>query len=270
MTFSQSGKLRRLPRLFRHDDGRTLILPIDDGLISGPYPSLANLGQLFRMVRPNPPDGILLFPGTLAAYSSELAEMAAIVNLTASTTHVTHSRKTMCTAVNAAVAAGADLVAVHVNVTSQYQSEMFRTLGDAIREAEALGTPVLAIMYPRREDDTDSDYQNLRQSDPDGYAQLVAHCARIGMELGADVVKTQYTGCAATFSRVVAAAHPVPVVTAGGRLCAVQDALSAAHGAIAAGARGISFGRNVFAQDDPTQMLSLLRSAVHSATRHHA
>ena len=36
MAFGDSGKQRRLARLFHHSDGRAVILPIDDGLISGP------------------------------------------------------------------------------------------------------------------------------------------------------------------------------------------------------------------------------------------
>ena len=108
-----------------------------------------------------------------------------------------------------------------------------------------------------------SNYQELRKADPDRYSQLVAHAARIGMELGADVIKTQYTGSPETFERVVEATRPVPVVIAGGPLCSESEVLSAARGAITAGARGVSFGRNVFERKDPTHMLRLLQSAVH-------
>ena len=62
---------------------------------------------------------------------------------------------------------------------------------------------------------------------------------------------------------VVEAARPVPVVIAGGPLCSESEALSAARGAIAAGAKGVSFGRNVFKRDDPANMLRLLQTTVH-------
>ena len=264
MAFAASGKQRRLARLFRHSDGRAVILPIDEGLISGPRGSLSDLSALFSRIEASPPDGILLFAGVLNRYWSALGAMTAIVNLTASTRFATHSRKTMCTDVDAAIAAGADLVAVHVNVTSQHEGEMLRTLGIVVRKAESYGVPVLAVMYPRREANGDDDnYQDLRDTDPDRYAQLVTHAARIGMELGADVIKTQYTGSPDTFERIVEATRPVPVVIAGGPLCSEADALSAARGAVAAGARGVSFGRNVFQRDDPARVLRLLHSALH-------
>ena len=119
-------------------------------------------------------------------------------------------------------------------------------------------------MYPRREGhETDDNYQELRDTAPDHYLQLVVHAARVAMELGADLIKTQYTGSPESFARVVDAVRPVPVFTAGGPLSSDEQVLSAARDAVAAGARGISFGRNVFQRDDPARMLRLLHSAVH-------
>lgn len=264
MVFADSGKRRRLARLFSHGDGRAVILSIDDGLISGPGAQLSCLPQFFGTIGSSPPDGVLLFAGVLSRFWRGLGASAAIVNLTASTVGSTHTRKVLCTDVEAAVAAGADLVAVHVNITSRYEGSMLSTLSTTIRQAEALGVPLLAIMYPRREGEADDDnYRELKSSDPDAYSRLVTHAARIGMELGADVIKTQYTGSPETFERVVEATRPVPVVIAGGPFCSASESLSAARGAVAAGGKGISFGRNVFQREDPTHMLRQLQSIVH-------
>ena len=264
MAFADSGKRRRLARLFSHSDGHAVILSIDDGLISGPSDRLCNLPQFFGTIKSSMPDGVLLFAGTLSRYWLALEASAAIVNLTASTTGSRHTRKVLCTDVEAAVAAGADLVAVHANITSRHEAKMLRTLSATVREAEALGVPVLAIMYPRREKNgIDDNYQELKTADPEAYSKIVAHSARIGMELGADVVKTQYTGSPETFARVVEATHPVPVIIAGGPLCSESESLAAARGAVAAGGKGVSFGRNVFERGDPDQMLRRLRSVVH-------
>ena len=271
MAFAHSGKQRRLARLFRHRDGRAVILPIDAGLISGPGRQLSDLSTFFDYIGSCPPDGILLFAGVLNRYSPLLSAVAAIVNVTASTHSTSHTRKTLCTDVEAAIAVGADLLAVHVNITSRHEPDMLRTLGTVIRRAELFGVPVFAIMYPRREGNgSDDNYHELRATDPDRYLQLVVHAARVGMELGADVIKTQYTGSAESFQRVVRATHPVPVVIAGGPFSSEQQVLSAARTAIAAGARGISFGRNVFERDDPARMLRLLHSAVHEEVPPHS
>ena len=265
MSFSASGKQRRLARLFRHNDGRVVILPIDDGLISGPTSGLSNLSALLNTIRQDPPDGLLAFVGVLTQHCDALNKVAMIINLTASTKRGSHTQKILCTDLEAAVAAGADIVAVHVNVTSQHENAMLCNLRIVVRHAEILGIPVLAIMYPRREGSNEDDnYQDLQQNDPDKYAKLVCHAARIGMELGADMIKTQYTGSTETFEQVVRVAHPVPVVIAGGPLRPEQDIIDVARGAIAAGGRGVSFGRNVFEHPDPARMLACLHSAVHT------
>ena len=265
MAFADSGKQRRLARLFRHSDGRAVILPIDDGLISGPGAWLSDLSKFFSNIGSNPPDGVLLFAGVLSRYWSALDAPAAIVNVTASTRGAAHTRKILCTDVGAAVAAGADLVAVHVNVTSQHEGDMLRTLSTTVREAEVFGVPVFAIMYPRCEGDGGEDnYQELRKADPDAYAQLVAHAARIGMELGADVIKTPYTGSPETFDRVVEVIHiQSPSSSPEDHSALSLAAVSAARGAVAAGVHAVS----VSAATCSNEMTPLTNAATTSLSR---
>lgn len=264
MSFSASGKQRRLSRLFRHTDQRAVVLPVDESLISGPPRNLSDLSSFFEAIQRSPPDGVLLFAGALVRHWYSLGQITAIVNLTASIKGVNHTNKVLCTCVDEAVAAGADIVAVHVNVTSEYEARMLANLGTIVRQAEHLGVPVLAIMYPRKEGlEGDDNYQKVKISSPDKYSKLVAHCCRIGMELGADLIKTQYTGSPETFERVVEAVRPLPVLIAGGPCSSEEDMWNTAKGALKAGARGISFGRNIFERSQPEEILGKLCSLVH-------
>jgi len=78
--------------------------------------------------------------------------------------------------------------------------------------------------------------------------------ARAGAELGADVVKTVYTGSPETFKEVVRGT-PVPVLVAGGpKLDSDRAALEMVAGALAGGAAGVSIGRNIFQAKDPISM----------------
>jgi DhnA family fructose-bisphosphate aldolase class Ia len=64
------------------------------------------------------------------------------------------------------------------------------------------------------------------------------------------VVKTNYTGSVDTFKDVVDGT-PVPVVIAGGpKMDSDIDLLNMVSDAMAAGAKGVSIGRNVFQHDD--------------------
>ena len=81
--------------------------------------------------------------------------------------------------------------------------------------------------------------------------------------LGADIIKTNYTGDQDSFARVVESC-PVPVVIAGGpRVESELDLLSMVEGAIGAGARGVAIGRNVFQHENPELITRRICGVVH-------
>jgi class I fructose-bisphosphate aldolase len=93
--------------------------------------------------------------------------------------------------------------------------------------------------------------------------KLLRHICRIAVELGADLLKVTYPGDPETF-RPLAAEIPVPVVILGGpRMESPRDVLAVAAGAVASGAAGLAFGRNVFQAPDPPALIRALRRVVH-------
>jgi fructose-bisphosphate aldolase/2-amino-3,7-dideoxy-D-threo-hept-6-ulosonate synthase len=117
---------------------------------------------------------------------------------------------------------------------------------------EQCGIPLLAMMYPRG--------KNVKnEHEPD----MVMHAARVGAELGADLIKTNYTGDPDTFKEVVQTC-PVPVIIAGGpKTNTDEELMEMVEEAVAAGAAGISIGRNVFQHEDPARMTRALSKIVH-------
>ncbi|MFP5260162.1 MAG: fructose-bisphosphate aldolase, partial [Acidobacteriota bacterium] len=94
-------------------------------------------------------------------------------------------------------------------------------------------------------------------------AEVVAHCARVGVELGADVVKVPYTGDIESFSRVTEACC-IPVVIAGGaKMDNDRDLLQMAHDSVQAGGSGLSIGRNIFQHAQPARIVQALHGIVH-------
>jgi DhnA family fructose-bisphosphate aldolase class Ia len=127
-----------------------------------------------------------------------------------------------------------------------------RAITRAASEAREVGMPLIveATLWGSRISE---------KKDPD----LLAYGCRIAAELGADAIKTEYTGDPATMAEVIEGC-PVPVLTLGGaRGGSEKDIVEAARGAIEAGAKGIIFGRNVWQADDPVKMSASLREAVH-------
>ena len=258
---SDFGKKRRLARLF--SNGKTIIVTIDDSLIFGPKEGLFDIRRTIEQIVKSEPNALLGFQRDLELVTNANIHMPFIFNLTASTVLSRHTRKTIISTVEFAVKIGADCVACHVNFSSQYEGEMIQNFATISQECDKFGMPLLAIAYPRKEKDgEDYNYEDLKENDAEGYAELVSHCVRVSDELGADIVKTYYTGTLDSFKKVIMAANGTPVVVAGGPKLPLVDSLKNVDEAMRAGASGISYGRNVFNADDIESYISAVRKIV--------
>ena len=119
------------------------------------------------------------------------------------------------------------------------------------RECQRWGLPLLAMMYPTEELLAERGHE----------AELLA--VRAGAELGADIVKTSYTGDADSFKRLVDAC-PAPVVIAGGpQRGTPMETLEMVSTAMSFGAAGVALGRNVWQSGEPRRMTAALVRIVH-------
>jgi DhnA family fructose-bisphosphate aldolase class Ia len=264
---TSAGRLTRLSRLI--PDRRSVLVPFDDALINGPYDGLVDTVTRAREVAAGGADAVMGFRALHDRCAALGLFVPFIVNLTASTVLASHTRKAVVGSVEGAVRAGCDGVAVHVNVTDRHEGEMLGTLGAVAEACQQWGMPLMAIMYPRRlhPEGTDDNYLELKATDRAGYANLVRHAVRIAVELGADIVKTQYTGDPESFATVVEASMGVPVVIAGGPRTSIREALDNAHGAVSAGAAGVCFGRQTYHRTDVAGFVRKLCLVVRD--RHH-
>jgi fructose-bisphosphate aldolase/2-amino-3,7-dideoxy-D-threo-hept-6-ulosonate synthase len=196
-------------------------------------------------------DGIVLHKGI--AKKIETRGMGLITHLSASTDLSSDPLwKVQVCSVAHAVKLGADGISIHVNVGAPREGEMLANMALIADECEELGMPLLAMMYPRGPKITDSND-----------VEVVKHVARLGAELGADIIKTNYTGSLETFSEVVRSC-PVPVVIAGGpKQKNVEGVLKMIYDSIQAGGAGVSIGRNTFQHENPTLMTRALSALVH-------
>jgi fructose-bisphosphate aldolase/2-amino-3,7-dideoxy-D-threo-hept-6-ulosonate synthase len=261
--WERPGWARRLDRILRRDGHRALGVPFDDLLISGPLGHLRRFDEIILQAASSGIDFTIGFPWFFQRFGAMLTDLAWIVNLTASTVRSHHTRKVVIGSVEDACAVGADGVAVHVNFTDEAEAEMLAALSAVSRECRKFGMPLLALAYVRRQGPNgDDNYYSLRENDPEAYADLIAHACHAVVELGADLVKTQYTGSVASFERVLKAVHPVPVIIAGGPAQDEPTALKLASDALLAGANGLCFGRNTYCRSNIGEFLGRLGALV--------
>ena len=93
--------------------------------------------------------------------------------------------------------------------------------------------------------------------------EIIAAAARVASELGADYVKTFYTGDKDSFSKVVQNSL-VPVLVLGGpKIDSDLEVLQMVRDAIDAGAVGITMGRNIWGHPNVVGMSAALTKIIH-------
>ena len=245
-----SGKERRMRRIFS-EDRRTVIVPMDHGVTSGPISGLIDMQDIINKLVAGGANAVVLHKGI--AKNVDTKGLGLIIHVSASTkVGLDASWKVGICSVEEAIRLGCDAISVHVNVGAEHEPEMLMELGELADECDAWGIPLLAMMYPRGP-------KIKSEHDP----EAVMHAARLGAELGADIVKTNYTGDFDSFRKVVKGC-PVPLVIAGGpKADTVQSVLEMVYDAVKAGCAGVSIGRNVFQHENPTAMAKAIAGIVH-------
>ncbi len=251
---SEIGKAVRMERIFNRNTQRTIIIPLDHGVGAGPIKGIIDLPDTVNKVADGGANAVLGHMGLPKhGHRGYGRDVGLIIHLSASTSlGPDQNHKVLVTEVEEAIKIGADAVSVHINVGADDEAEMLHDLGTVARKCDEWGMPLLAMMYPRGAKVTSE--HNV---------EYVKHAARLGAELGADIVKTNYTGNIDSFREVVRGC-PVPVVIAGGpRMDTEKELLEMVYDSVQAGGRGIAIGRNVFQSNDPTKLVARISKIVH-------
>lgn len=158
----------------------------------------------------------------------------------------------LCT-VEEAVVLGAVAVGYTVYVGSEFEDKMFSEFAQIEREAHEKGMPVIGWMYPRG-----------RGTKGKSDEELTAYAARIGLELGADIVKIKYPGTKEALEKAVKAAGETKVVVSGGVKDNEHEFLHVVQTVMEAGAIGMAVGRNIWQHKDPLGITEKVKQLVMS------
>lgn len=247
------GKEIRLERIMKRETGTTVIVPMDHGVSSGPIPGLIDLERSVDLIALGGANAVIGHMGlALHGHRKGGPDIGLILHLSASTDlGPDPNDKVMVNTVQNALKMGADGVSMHVNVGAESEARMLSDLGRTAIECIEWGMPLLAMMYPRG-----------RKINDENMINSVKIAARVASELGADIVKTVYTGDPDSFREVTDGCH-VPVVIAGGSKTNDIETLELIEGAMEGGAAGLSIGRNAFQHAHPDRFVRAAAMIVH-------
>jgi len=229
---------------------------MDHGVTVGPIPGLEDMRTTIGKVVAGGANAILMHKGIVrAGHRGAGKDVGLIIHLSGGTSLSPdpNAKELVCT-VEEAITLGADAVSVHINLGAETDKEMLQQLGHVSERCLRWQIPLVAMMYTRgAKIKNEFDVKNVK------------HAARVGAELGADIVKVVYTGSVKSFAEVVEGC-PVPVVIAGGpKMGSDQDIFKMVEGALQAGTAGLSIGRNAFQHKTPDKMVKALSRMVHKA-----
>lgn len=156
----------------------------------------------------------------------------------------------LCT-VDEALKLGAVAVGYTIYVGSEFESKMTEEFANIVREAHEKNLPVVGWMYLRGKSIVNKDQK-----------ELTAYAARLGLELGADLIKIKYPGDLESLKWAVESAGKTKVVISGGAKEEEDKFLEMARIVMRSGAIGMAVGRNIWQSKNPLEMTRRLKKIV--------
>ena len=268
---SHIGKLVRLGRVVRPENGRTVITATSHGLLTGPpvgQRTRSDIQSTFSMLQKS--DAVMVAPGMLRFVQDTFIgrdKPGLVVELDWKSWNrpiYTNLRDGRGEGANASLASiedlaqsGVDAVMTYLYVgqlDSQLEREEIERNARIARECARWGLGLIVEPRSARED----------QEEDARSAKVVSFYARLSAELGADLVKVIWpTEGQGGYAEVVDTCF-VPVVLAGGPGEETPEgAASLARAAINAGGAGVMFGRKIYRSPNPAATIDMLLDIVH-------
>ena len=229
-------------------DGKALWVPIDHAVSNYPISGLSNIENTIDSL--SGVDAIVAHKGVVSHFSGG-ENPPFIMHISASTIHGGEKKddKRLVGTVKEAIARGAIGVSVQVNIGSIFENDMLERLGHISNQCHKLKIPLLGMIYARGPN------LNLDKNDT---TKGIAHAARIGWELGCDIIKTTWTGDVDSF-KIVTSSVPIPILVAGGENCDDFSKIAEmVKDAVNAGAAGVCMGRQIFESNDMKNRINIL------------
>lgn len=154
---------------------------------------------------------------------------------------------TQVCSVERAIKAGASAIGYTIYDGSPNEPRMFHEFSKVVEQAHEYGLPVVAWMYPRG-----PSIQSMSN-------EVLAYSARIGLELGADIIKLKFNGDVENLKWMVRCAGRTKIVISGGEKEGELEFINEAAKVRDAGVLGMAVGRNVWQSEKPYSVARALQ-----------
>ena len=238
-------------------NGKAIYLAYDQGLEHGSADfNDANINPLYviDIAKKGVYNGIVFQKGVAEKYNNEIkkSKIPLIIKLNGKTNLFKGEpiSRILCS-VKEAIKLGASAVGYTIYIGSQYENIMMKEFEELEREAHNKGIPVIAWVYPRG-----------KSIEGKTSRELISYATRVGLELGADIVKVHWNGNLNELKWAVKAAGRTKVMIAGGLKKKESELLHNVRDAMKAGAIGLAVGRNVWQHPKPLEITEKIKKII--------
>ena len=250
------GKTLHMGRLLRPSTHRTIIIAVDHGNYTGPVRGLEDPVKVIKLAVEGGADAVIANPGTIGRAASAIAGRIGVIARIDGAHTIFNPDKGQHNAITSTVdsvaAMGVDGVVAMGYVGTKQETESLSGLGLVASACQMNGLALVAEMLPSND-----------LPKPSHSQEYVSLASRLGSELGADLIKTLYTGSVDSFRAVVEGSLSPVVVAGGPKMESEMAALRVAEDAVKSGGVGVAFGRNVWQSQNPLGMIQALVEIVH-------
>ncbi len=248
-----TGKTIRMNSIFRKDTGKSVIVAIDHGGIAGPMKGINEPGKLIEDCVAGGADGVLTTRGFVRAAEGAFdRSLGLILRMTGGFTVLGGGfEEEMITSPETALRYGSAGAAVTVKFGHPREGFFTRQASIVADSCEEWGLPLMIEAMAKGKD--------LKSTDPAG----VKLASRAAAEIGADIIKTYYTGDPDSFAQVVEGCMVPVVVLGGAKTDSIEDVFSDVYYSIQAGGSGIAIGRNIWQHENTRAMIEAMSGIVH-------
>lgn len=236
-------------------NGKALILAYDHGLEHGPTDFTdknIDPSYILEIARKAKLNAVVLHKGLAEEYYDLKKDVPLVLKLNGKTRLEQGEpiSNTICT-VKEAIEIGAKAVGYTLYIGSKHEQKMFKQFSKIEEDALDKKIPVITWMYPR----------GKAVKDPKS-KEIMSYVARIGLELGSDILKIQHVSDKNKLKWIIKSAGKSKVMVAGGSREDTDVFLKKSKDIIDAGASGLICGRNIWQHDQPVKLAKALKKII--------
>ena len=239
-------------------DGRVLFLAYDHGLEHGPSDfddESVDPAKILEIADSGFFTGFICQKGIAEKYyDKNKHQVPLIVKLNGKTKLLSEEEpySPQICSVEEAVSLGASAVGYTVYIGSEHEAKMISEFSQIEKETDKAGIPLIGWMYPR----------GRAVAGREKTKEILSYAARVGLEIGAEMIKIPYTGDKESFKWVVSAAGKTKVVVLGGEKKDEEEFSKMVKDILSAGAIGLAIGRNIWQAEEPLKISKKLNEII--------